>query len=243
MGFPHRSKAAHSSLAVRSVATQHDRDTSRGHNNPPEGRNVDIRGRNRGRTQTGPTPYPLQQAPDEETRQLAKQYFKLIQAIHHKNIIDKAILTQSPPKGMTKQVQKLSACIKPSSPTEETRVAVTKNTETWLHNSMTILQDHYLNIILIYNNLPLNETALQIAIGWARKCYKARLTQPTIQAARSLVEGSSEPSQVSDSLPPSPVGSLVGGTPPGLNLGSKEEFPPLPKPQITLAEHSARSLQ
>lgn len=243
MGFPHRSKAAHSSLAGRSVATQHDRDTSRGHNDPPEGRNVDIGGRNRGRTQTGPTPYPLQQAPDEETRQLAKQYFKLIQAIHHKNIIDKAILTQNPPKGMTKQVLKLTAFIKPSSPTEETRAAVTKNTETWLHNNMTILQDHYLNIILTYNNLPLNETALQIAIGWARKRYKARLTQPTIQAARSLIEGSSEPSHVSDSLPPSPVGSLVGGTPPGLNLGSKEEFPPLPKPQITLAEHRSLLLR
>lgn len=86
---------------------------------------------------------PLLPAPrrelDEDTRQLCKGYFKLIQAVHYKNIVDKAITTQLPPKGMAKNVKKLTGFIKPSSPTDYVRTAVENNTKQWMQNNLLIL--------------------------------------------------------------------------------------------------------
>lgn len=231
MASSHRFRAAYSSLAAGSVAIQQNRVRNRDNVNPPRKKNNRFRTGNRGGSQGQPATYLLKQPPDEATRYLAKSYFKLIQAIHHKNIMDKAITTQIPPQGMARQVAKLTAFIKPSSPTEEIKAAVAENTKMWMQNNFTLLQDHYLNIILEYNHSPFDETALYIAIGWARKRYGTRLTQFTIEAARSLLECSSDPSHISDSLPPSPVESLQEDPPPGLELGSEEAFPPLPKPQ------------
>ncbi|KAL3042196.1 hypothetical protein OYC64_020193 [Pagothenia borchgrevinki] len=50
-----------------------------------------------------PTHRPLTQPPDAETRQISKQYFKLIQAIHHKFTVDKSVTTHTYPPGMTGQ--------------------------------------------------------------------------------------------------------------------------------------------
>lgn len=234
MASSHRLRAAYSSLAAGSVAIQQNRARTRDNVNPPRKKKNRFRTGNRGRPQGEPTTYPVQQPPDEATRQLAKSYFKLIQAIHHKNIIDKAITTQTPPQGMARHVVKLTAFIKPSSPTEEIKAAVAENTRMWMQNNLTILQDHYLTIILEFKHSPFDETALHIAIGWARKRYAARLTQLTTEAVRSLLECSSDPSHISDSLPPSPVESLEEGPPPELDLGSEEAFPPLPRPQGSL---------
>lgn len=97
-----------------------------------------------------------------------------MQAIHHK-IIDRAILTQTPPKGMTRQISKLTAFIKPSSPTEELREGVSRNTQTWLQNRLLILQEHYAKIVVDYHYTTWDDTAFQVAANWMTKRYKARL--------------------------------------------------------------------
>lgn len=158
-------------------------------------------------------------------RQVAKSYFKLMQAIHHKHIIDKAILTQTPPKGMRRQVLKLTAFIRPSSPTEELREAVESNTQTWLQNSLSILQDHYGAIIANHGHTTYNDTAFQVAENWLKKRYKARLAAGTLEAVRSLLTDNLEGSVIS--APSSEVDSFEEETAEELLLDNEEEFPPL----------------
>lgn len=118
---------------------------------------------------------------------MAKKYFKLIQAVHHKEIIDKAINTQCPPIGMTKQANKLSDFIKPAAPTEQTREKIKLNTEKWMESNLTILQDHYVETIAQYSNLNRNEVALQVAFHWAQKRYGGRWSPNTTTAIESLL--------------------------------------------------------
>lgn len=100
---------------------------------------------------------------DVPTREMAKKYFKLIQAIHHKEIIDKAINTQCHPAGMTKQANKLLDFIKPAAPTEQTKEKIKLNTEKWMEVNLTILQDHYVDTIALYSDPTKNDVALQVA--------------------------------------------------------------------------------
>lgn len=51
---------------------------------------------------------------------LSKQYFKLIQAMHHELVIENCIETETFPVGMTKQANKLTHFIKPSCPNVNT---------------------------------------------------------------------------------------------------------------------------
>ena len=92
MAFSYRSKAAQFSLAAGG----------------------DARAQNTSRHRTFHTPFLLSHPPSEDTRRLAKSYFKLIQAIHHNNIIDNAIATHTPPKGMAKHTARL--WLSPTSP-------------------------------------------------------------------------------------------------------------------------------
>ena len=128
--------------------------------------------------------HSLTQPPDPETRQASKQYFKLLQATHHRQIIDKAIATQTFPPGMMRQVNRLTDFIKPAAPTEHTRTKVANNTTHWMHTNMTILQEHYLATIATLNTIPENPLALQIAIGWAKKRYGHRITPETIHTVQ-----------------------------------------------------------
>lgn len=63
-----------------------------------------------------------------DTTRMSKQYFKFIQTIHHKEIIDQAIQTKSLPPGMTKQANKHTDFIKPSTPTELNKTKIHNNT-------------------------------------------------------------------------------------------------------------------
>ena len=90
-----------------------------------------------------PPTQALTQPPDPETRATSKTYFKLIQAVHHKHIIDHAIATNNFPTGMMKQVQRLTDFIKPSTPSINTREKVQDNTAAWMMTNMHILQTHY----------------------------------------------------------------------------------------------------
>ena len=48
---------------------------------------------------------------------------------------------------MAKHVSKITAFIKPSSPTDIVRQELAKNKESWMTNNLNILCAHYLNII------------------------------------------------------------------------------------------------
>lgn len=148
-----------------------------------------------------------------------------MQAIHHKIIIDRAILTQTPPKGMTRQISKLTAFIRPSSPTEELREAVSRNTQTWLQNSVMFLQYEKSKIVVDYHYTTWDDTAFQVAANWMTKRYKARLAVGTLEAARSLLTEHLEDSDIS--APSQSVESFEEETAEELDLESEEEFPPL----------------
>lgn len=134
-----------------------------------------------------PPTFTLNQPRDPETRHISKQYFKLIQAVHHKHIIDRCLATYSFPPGMLRQVQRLMGFIKPSTPSENTRMKVQQNTTQWMSNNMTILHDHYTTTISNLANTAHNPLALQISLGWARKRYGTRLTPDTIQTVEQIL--------------------------------------------------------
>ncbi|XP_078022177.1 uncharacterized protein LOC144462332, partial [Epinephelus lanceolatus] len=130
----------------------------------------------------------LTHPPDPETRQASKQYFKLIQALHHKHIMDTALATGTFPPGMLRQVTRLTDFIKPSTPTIETRNRIYENTTQWMQNTISILQQHYTATIDTIDTSSHNPLALQIATGWARKRYGSRLTTNTLQAVQQLLQ-------------------------------------------------------
>jgi hypothetical protein len=74
---------------------------------------------------------------------LTKQYFKLLQAINHAEILAELQRTGSFPPGMMKQVVRLTAFIKPSSPNSSTLALVKENTDHWMDTNMGILVEHY----------------------------------------------------------------------------------------------------
>lgn len=125
--------------------------------------------------------------PPAATRKASKQYFKLIQAIHHKRNIDHSIHTNTFPPGMLRQVTRLTDFIKPAAPTAETHTRISDNTTTWMKNNMTILHHHYTTIIHSLPDTPTDPLALQIAIGWARKRYSHKLSPETIHMAEHLL--------------------------------------------------------
>lgn len=136
---------------------------------------------------------------DVPTRILAKNIFKLFQSVHHKSIIDNAIQTQSPPKGMLKQVNKLTSFIRPSSPNPEVHRAVAQNTQNWLTENLLILQRHYSDLLYQYRYLHYEEVAFEAALGWAKKRYRGRFNPSTPVAVKNLLLQCDEPSHVSAS--------------------------------------------
>lgn len=165
---------------------------------------------------------------EPHTRLVAKNYFKLIQAIHHKTIIDNAINNNTFPKGMIKQVHKLTAFIKPSSPTEEFYSKVSDNTTRWMQNNMTLLQDHYVSIIAKHSTGGGIKEALDVAMGWAHKRYGPRFDPRTGRMVESLLFSSpNEHTHVSES---SAGSEEQGGDTGGPNPGDEIQFPKLPQP-------------
>lgn len=132
---------------------------------------------------TAPQP---KQALDPDTRAAAKKIFKLIQAIHHREIIDHAISTNTPPVGMNRQVNRLTAFIKPASPTEEFRQQVAANTQTWMQNNFTLLRNHYTEIIVFHTDICSTQTTLTVAKGWAEKRYGHQLHPDTFTILSSI---------------------------------------------------------
>lgn len=141
------------------------------------------------------------------TQHTTKTYFKLIQAIHHKQIIEHALNTQTFPAGMMKQVTKLTDFIKPSSPNIETKQKVADNTKNWMSANMHILHEHYQAILntLSPTGFPFNNSAFQTAVRWAQHRYKHKLRDSTVPIVQSLLE---DPPSTSASEPVTRVHSL-----------------------------------
>lgn len=131
---------------------------------------------------------------DAIDRQQAKQYYKLIQAIHHRNNINTAIFAHSHPPNITRQAYKLVDSIKPAAPTQHTKSLIKEATTHWISDIMDILQKHYeknIQTILTQDTTAsthtVNHTALQVAIQWAEKKYKHRLKSFTIALLKSTL--------------------------------------------------------
>ena len=118
---------------------------------------------------------------------LSKQYFKLLQALHHLEILNSAIERESYPIGMTRQVDKLTSFIKPAAPNATILGKVASNTKAWLCNNVIALRDHY---ALLANTIQtelgmFQPPALERAIRWARARYGRKLTQSSLETLRS----------------------------------------------------------
>ena len=166
-------------------------------------------------------PPPSKVTPDTSDFLLSKTYFKLLQSIHHTEILSEALLKGAPPLGMAKKVAYLTAFIKPAAPDEIVLTEIKKNTINWMNNNLQILQDHYAKLQreLITTLGPFNEEALNRALRWARQRYAKRLTPTSISTLHSVLTR-----HTSD--PPPPATPLL--------ISDNTTFPPLPtRSQIT----------
>ncbi|KAF3850734.1 hypothetical protein F7725_012506 [Dissostichus mawsoni] len=147
---------------------------------------------------------------------LTKTYFKLLQAIHHVEILDEAARRGSPPPGMARKAQFLTSFIKPAAPNSRTLKLVEENTSMWMQRNLDILKTHYTDLLrdLSFNLTPFRIDAFDRAIIWARKRYHNKLTPSSISALHSLLNPS-------DPLPSTPPFDITNPT----------SFPPLPPPQ------------
>ena len=156
---------------------------------------------------------------------LIKQYFQILQSIHHTEILEEAITTGIPPLGMARKVAHLTAFIKPAAPDDLVLNKIKENTMEWMIKNLKILIQHYTHTIeKIHTNLgPFNNEALDRALRWAHQRYGRRLTPSSISTLRRLLSAPD---------PPPPTTPLL--------LSDPRAFPPLPtrpRPTITPFKH------
>lgn len=122
-------------------------------------------------------------------KHLAKTYFKLLQAIHHSEILANAISVDSCPPGMLRQVDKLTAFIRPSSPSEATTNRVKLNTAHWMETNMAILREHYDMVIAagLENTPKFNLESFNAAVYWSKARYKRKYTTSSAETLKSML--------------------------------------------------------
>lgn len=120
---------------------------------------------------------------------LTKKYFKLLQAVHHTEILTDSLTKNSAPPGMVRQVDKLTAFIKPSSPNQTTLEKVKLNTLDWMNVNMSILREHYDQVIAegIRELGEWDVGAFDRAVSWAKTRYKRKFTISSVETLRSLL--------------------------------------------------------
>lgn len=119
-----------------------------------------------------------------------KLYFKILQAVHHAAVVERFQQTGELPVGMSRQADKLTTFVKPSSPSEETREKVKLNTEQWMQTNMLILKTHYDEVIANgVERLPaFDQTAMEKAIAYGKVRYKHRLITTSITNFTDLIK-------------------------------------------------------
>lgn len=113
-------------------------------------------------------------------------------------------------------MNKLSNFIKSAGPTEEFTQRIRITTFDWLLMNLNILRDHYTSNVMVFKTLPRREIALKVALGWATKRFRGRLTAGVTDRIRSMLNFSVKLNRESSD-------------PVALNLNNDEEFPPLPE--------------
>ena len=107
-----------------------------------------------------------------------KLYFKILQAVHHLEILDCHVEKGTCPPGMKRQILKLSQFIKPSSPNDITSDKIKDNTMNWLRTNLQILHNHYNTVIQA--SIPqlrcFVEADYERALQWGRARYRHKLT-------------------------------------------------------------------
>uniref|UniRef100_A0A8C5FSP4 Ig-like domain-containing protein n=1 Tax=Gadus morhua TaxID=8049 RepID=A0A8C5FSP4_GADMO len=126
------------------------------------------------------------------------------------------------------------------SPTDTTSQRNNHNTNTWMHNDMLILKEHYTHTIdqLTQTPQPTNTLSLKTATNWAHKRLGHRLLPTTFhQLEHTLLHTPSAPHSPLitnphplNLLPPSPIPTSPHTTPP-----RAWTFPSPPPPQPTLS--------
>lgn len=101
--------------------------------------------------------------------------------------MDEALRTGIYPRGMTRQVSRLSGFTKPTALTEQVKVQLAQNTCSWMANNLYFLHDHYETVIQVLNNVKKNKVSLDIAKGCAVKRYGARLRASTLTVVEYLL--------------------------------------------------------
>ncbi|MGL5802998.1 MAG: hypothetical protein ACRCX7_10470, partial [Cetobacterium sp.] len=146
---------------------------------------------------------------------LTKRYFKLLQAIHHSEILEARTTTNPYPQGMLKQVLKLTSFIKPSSPNQSTLDKVKLNTTEWMDRNMQILREHYDGVIAtILSEIDVFDVdVFNRAVTWGRGRYKRRFTDTSVQTLRSMLR----------QIPKKPLASPLE------SFDCRESFPLLPE--------------
>lgn len=120
---------------------------------------------------------------------LTKKYFKLLQAIHHSEILAATSPSRPYPAGMLKQVTKLTTFIKPSSPDQIILEQVKKNTLDWMSRNMTILKEHYDRVLatLLSEVGEFEIEAFNRAIVWAKLRYRKRFTNTSVETLKNIL--------------------------------------------------------
>lgn len=181
--------------------------------------------------QDAPAP---KRALDADTRKSAKNIFNLIRTVHHKSVIEEARDTGLYPRGMIKQVSRLSSFIKPAVPTEQVRRQLDQNTDSWMSKNLDILYDHYATVIESLKETRKTEVSFQVAKTWAFKRYGTRLRVSTMSTVETLLKSSGEEggggarSEAGHTREQNTVqrGGRSGVMP--IDLRDDNEFPPLP---------------
>lgn len=121
---------------------------------------------------------------------MEKIYFKLLQAIHHVEIIENSHKTGQYPKGMMRQVNKFISFIKPSSSCDETREKVLHYTAICMQSTLNILKEHYDSVIagILPSLPPCDPLALQKAVAFGRTRYRHKLTSSSISTLSLLIK-------------------------------------------------------
>lgn len=169
-----------------------------------------------------PPPVPSDDPAGTNTPDLSliKVYFKILQAIHHTEILEEAAKRGSPPIGMAKKVTMLTSFIKPAAPNNIVLNKIKNNTKCWMDTNLSILREHYAATLrsLGHNLGPFQREAYDRALKWAHQRYKKKLTSSSVDTLFSILTHT-------NLTPPTPLFSSPR------NLS----FPPLPsQPQLTL---------
>lgn len=114
----------------------------------------------------------------EKFKKLVRILHTYLKAHHHLGNIKISDGTIHEPMGLRRVSNTLEATIRPANPNYHTQLMLTGNARNWLHNSLQILEDHYLTTIKetekILGTLQLDnwEDAWKVAIRWNRRNLK-----------------------------------------------------------------------